>query len=68
MCFQLDFTFQTEGCSTDIKPIKEFTGISDPYDVPEKPEVRIETENVDVDDCALKIILKLENMGLIPRI
>ena len=47
--------------------IKEFTGVSDPYDVPEKPEVRIETENVDVDDCALKIILKLENMGLIPR-
>ncbi|MAT88727.1 MAG: adenylyltransferase [Aestuariivita sp.] len=47
--------------------IKEFTGISDPYDVPEKPEVRIETENVDVDHCALQVLLKLESMGLIAR-
>ncbi len=47
--------------------IKEFTGISDPYDVPEKPEVRIETENVDVDHCTLQILLKLESMGLIAR-
>jgi sulfate adenylyltransferase len=45
--------------------IKEFTGISDPYDVPETPELRIETENVDVDNCAHQVILKLENMGLI---
>lgn len=28
--------------------IKEFTGISDPYDVPENPELRVETLNVDV--------------------
>ncbi len=45
--------------------IKEFTGISDPYDVPENPELRVETENVDVDNCAHQVILKLENMGLI---
>jgi sulfate adenylyltransferase len=45
--------------------IKEFTGISDPYDVPEKPELRVETENVDVDNCAQQVILKLEAMGLI---
>jgi len=45
--------------------IKEFTGISDPYDVPEKPELSIETENADVDNCAHQVILKLENMGLI---
>lgn len=45
--------------------IKEFTGISDPYDVPENPEIRIETENTDVDYCANQIILKLENLGLI---
>jgi len=45
--------------------IKEFTGISDPYDVPEHPELRIETENADVDNCAHQVILKLENMGLI---
>lgn len=45
--------------------IKEFTGISDPYDVPEDPELRVETENVDVDNCAHQVILKLESMGLI---
>jgi sulfate adenylyltransferase len=45
--------------------IKEFTGISDPYDVPESPELRLETESTDVDYCAQQVLLKLENMGLI---
>jgi sulfate adenylyltransferase len=45
--------------------IKEFTGISDPYDVPENPELRVETENVEVDNCAHQVLLKLESMGLI---
>jgi len=45
--------------------IKEFTGISDPYDMPENPELRLDTENVDVDTCAHQVILKLESMGLI---
>ena len=45
--------------------IKGFTGISDPYDVPENPELSLETENVDVDNCAHQILLKLESMGLI---
>ncbi|HRV64705.1 MAG TPA: bifunctional sulfate adenylyltransferase/adenylylsulfate kinase, partial [Albidovulum sp.] len=45
--------------------IKEFTGISDPYEAPEHPELRVETENVDVDNCAHQVLLKLESMGLI---
>ncbi|MBP1805700.1 bifunctional sulfate adenylyltransferase/adenylylsulfate kinase [Rubellimicrobium aerolatum] len=45
--------------------IKEFTGISDPYDVPEAPELRVNTEGLDVDTCAHQVILKLEGMGLI---
>ncbi len=45
--------------------IKEFTGISDPYDVPENPELRLDTENVEVDHCAHQVLLKLESMGLI---
>ncbi|MEO0939084.1 MAG: bifunctional sulfate adenylyltransferase/adenylylsulfate kinase [Pseudomonadota bacterium] len=45
--------------------IKEFTGISDPYDVPENPELRIETEGTDVDYCAQQVLLKLQEMGLI---
>ncbi len=45
--------------------IKEFTGISDPYDVPQDPELRVETENVEVDQCAHRVLLKLEQMGLV---
>jgi sulfate adenylyltransferase len=45
--------------------IKEFTGISDPYEAPETPELRLETEGFDVDYCAQQVLLKLENMGLV---
>ena len=45
--------------------IKEFTGISDPYEAPEAPELRLETEGVDVDYCAQQVILTLEQLGLI---
>jgi sulfate adenylyltransferase len=45
--------------------IKEFTGISDPYEEPQTPELRLDTEGNDVDYCAQQVILKLENMGLI---
>ncbi|SLN13975.1 putative bifunctional SAT/APS kinase [Roseivivax jejudonensis] len=45
--------------------IKEFTGISDPYDVPEAPELRVDTEGQEVDNCAHQVVLKLESMGLI---
>ena len=44
---------------------KECTGISDPYEEPRTPEVRLETEGNDIDFCAQQVILKLENMGLI---
>ena len=45
--------------------IKEFTGISDPYEIPENPELRVQTEGVDVDYAAQQVLLKLEQMGLI---
>ncbi len=45
--------------------IKEFTGISDPYEAPETPELKVDTINVDPDNCAHQVILKLEGMGLI---
>ncbi|MGP6087728.1 bifunctional sulfate adenylyltransferase/adenylylsulfate kinase [Antarctobacter jejuensis] len=45
--------------------IKEFTGISDPYETPTNAELVVETENVDVDNCAHQVLLKLESMGLI---
>jgi sulfate adenylyltransferase len=45
--------------------IKEFTGISDPYEAPTQAELVVDTENVDVDHCAHQVLLKLEQMGLI---
>ena len=45
--------------------IKEFTGISDPYDEPVNPELRLDTENSEVDHCAHQVLLKLEQMGLV---
>lgn len=45
--------------------IKEFTGISDPYEVPISPELRLDTQGLDVDYCAQQVILTLEQLGLI---
>ena len=45
--------------------IKEFTGISDPYEAPVKAEIVLNTEGTEVDACAHEVILKLESMGLI---
>jgi len=45
--------------------IKEFTGISDPYEEPQNPELRVQTEGVDVDYAAQQVLLKLEQMGLV---
>ena len=45
--------------------IKEFTGISDPYEAPTHAELVVDTEAVDVDYCAQQVLLKLESMGLI---
>ncbi len=45
--------------------IAEFTGISDPYETPENPEVSIDTRECSPDEAAQRIILKLESMGFI---
>ncbi|MCB1583266.1 MAG: bifunctional sulfate adenylyltransferase/adenylylsulfate kinase [Xanthomonadales bacterium] len=45
--------------------IKEFTGISDPYEVPVNPEMDINTLDFTPDQATQRIVLKLEAMGLI---
>jgi len=45
--------------------IKEFTGISDPYETPENPEMAIDTTECTPDEAAQRIILKLEKLGYI---
>lgn len=43
--------------------VKGFTGVSDPYEIPENPEVVIDTSNVGVDEAVQRILLKLEREG-----
>ena len=45
--------------------IKDFTGIDDPYEAPEKAEVEIDTQKLSPELAAHRIIVKLENMGYI---
>ncbi len=45
--------------------LKEFTGISDPYEDPVKPEVRINTAELTPEEAAQEIILHLEREGFI---
>ncbi len=45
--------------------IKEFTGISDPYEAPESPEMRIDTAELTPDLAAHRILIKLETLGFI---
>ena len=44
--------------------IKGFTGIDDPYEAPENPEVLVHTENEGIDESVDKIIRYLELKGL----
>jgi adenylylsulfate kinase len=46
--------------------IKEFTGVSDPYEEPERPEVVCDTEGESAEESAEKLIAYLEQRGLIP--
>jgi adenylylsulfate kinase-like enzyme len=46
--------------------IKEFTGVSDPYEAPESPEIHLRTEGETVEQSAATVIAELERRGLIP--
>ena len=45
--------------------VKEFTGISDPYEVPADAELSIDTTDVTPEEAAQEIILHLERLGFI---
>ena len=47
--------------------IKEFTGVSDPYEAPENPELVIDTESQTPEQSAQQIIAYLEERELIPK-
>jgi adenylylsulfate kinase len=46
--------------------IKEFTGVSDPYEEPLSPEIVLDTENESPEESAQKLISLLEERQLIP--
>ena len=45
--------------------IKEFTGINDPYEEPESPDLRIDTVGLYPELAAHRIFVKLESLGFI---
>ena len=45
--------------------IKEFTGISDPYEEPENAALKIDTTDKSPEEAAQEIILHLESLGFI---
>ena len=46
--------------------IKEFTGVSDPYEEPLDPEIVLDTEAESPEESAAKLIALLEERQLIP--
>jgi len=47
--------------------IKNFTGISDPYEAPKNPEVVVDTATESIEESAEKILAYLRARGLIPE-
>jgi adenylylsulfate kinase len=45
--------------------IKEFTGISDPYEEPLNAEIVLETDKETVDESVQKVLKRLGELGLI---
>jgi adenylyl-sulfate kinase len=46
--------------------IEHFTGISDPYEPPERPDVHVRTDLETVEESVRKVLVWLEQRGLIP--
>jgi adenylylsulfate kinase len=45
--------------------IKEFTGISAPYEAPEKPDIHIRADKTSVEESVRQIIDEIEKRGLL---
>jgi len=41
------------------------TGVDSPYEIPENPELRIDTVNVSADDAADRVVAQLRTMGIL---
>jgi adenylylsulfate kinase len=47
--------------------IKNFTGVDDPYERPETPDVHLDTAYTTIEHCVGQVIQTLEEKGLIPK-
>ena len=47
--------------------IKNFTGVDDPYEEPQSPELVLKTHELSVEDSVRQIISKLESLGFISK-
>lgn len=45
--------------------IEQFTGISDPYEEPEHPEITVDTETMTKEEAATHIVKELERQGFL---
>ena len=45
--------------------VKGVTGIDDPYETPENPEMSIDTESISAELAAQRVLVKMESMGFI---
>ena len=46
--------------------IQEFTGVSDPYEPPARPELVVHTERETPEESADRVVAKLEELGVVP--
>ena len=47
--------------------IPNFTGVSDPYEPPENPEIVVKTGEETLEESVAHILSELEKMGMIPK-
>lgn len=46
--------------------IENFTGISDPYEAPENPDVMVDSGTETIEESLAKVLAKLEELGYVP--
>lgn len=47
--------------------IREFTGISSPYEEPEQPELVVDTDELTLEECVARVIELLRSRGVLPE-
>jgi len=51
----------------DEGKIRDFTGVNDPYEEPLFPELVLETDKESIEECVMRILCKLEELGYLEQ-